>query len=201
MALFLLTIIACVTVTYRTPVNSQKAEVQMMTAATTCADRWKKAQLSHFPVDESLSGTLLLPTADQRKVTAKRLPLLRNYFAWWKISLWGTSNWPTCWCSSPPLTLFSPKPRSDVRSRQDILGLDLSHRCVGRGGFCLSFLQIHEAPQHRQDLRTDFRMPWRGHAITYDQCHFKVTFKMPHTDALSLFFTYHPCFQSLSRRY
>lgn len=51
----------------------------MMTAATTCAGRWKKAQLSHSPVGESLSGTLLLSTADQGNITAKLLPLHRNH--------------------------------------------------------------------------------------------------------------------------
>lgn len=73
------------------------------------------------------------------------------------------------------------------------------HRCVGRGGFCLSFLQTHEAVQHRQDSRMNFSMPWKGHAITY-QCHFKVTLKAAHHDALSLFFTYHLYFQCLSKR-
>jgi len=53
----------------------------MMTAATTCADRWKKAQLSHFAADESMAGALLSSRAEQGKVTAQLLPLHRNYSA------------------------------------------------------------------------------------------------------------------------
>lgn len=97
-----------------------------MTAATTCAHRWKKAQLSHFPVDESLAGALLFSRAEQGKVTAQRLPLHRNYFAWRNRSLRGkaTSDWTTlthtCSRSSHSLILSSPKASRDVESRQHI---------------------------------------------------------------------------------
>lgn len=86
--------------------TARKAEIQMMTAATACADRWKKAQLSHFPVDESLAGALLSSRAEQGKVTVQLLPLHRNYFAWRNRSLWGkaTSVWTTL---THLLTLFS----------------------------------------------------------------------------------------------
>lgn len=61
----------------------------MMTAATTCADGWKRAQLSHFPLDVNLSGTLLLSTAEQEKVIANFFLGTEIILLDWKRNLWG----------------------------------------------------------------------------------------------------------------
>lgn len=169
-----------------TPVNSQKAEIQMMTAVTTCADRWKKAQLSHFQwmkVCQELYSS-------QQLSKGRPQP---NFFHSTEIILLDEKE--VCeekqYQAEPPAdALLSPlcsAQNQEIMSKEQtayfrsafviigVLGEEASASLFSKLMSCIA----------QTALRNQFQ-----HATTYPQSHFKVTLMAAHTDALSLSFTF-----------
>jgi len=112
---------------------------------------------------------------------------------------------PTCWRSSPSFILSRLKSKQKCRDQTPyfrsavvitgVLGEQASASLFSK---LMKPLGVH----HRWDLGINFSMPRKDHATIY---HESVTPRWPtnvaHTDALSLFFTYHLCFQCPSKRW